>query len=108
MQKTFDLGIYQFNRVTGGASCPPDDNKVKPGEMLAVLLPMTEADANSLCCFAINGAGRVFKLSKSNLKFKKTVSLPIELHQHSHYHEQIHAKLSIAQKHLQTQIQLSL
>lgn len=107
--KKFDLGIYQFHRTVNGPLCPSEDLELKNGQIVGVLHPISKADPDSMYCFAVKGNDkRVLTLVRKNLRFKKVVTMDWDGDNSLSYAEEIHGKIAIAQKYLQTNQQLTL
>jgi len=107
-KKNFDLGIYQFHRTIAGPICPKDDLQVKEGEIIAVLHPLKKVDPDDMYCFGIlKSSGKVMTLVKKNLRFKKVLTLSYERKILESYAEEVHGKIHVATKYLETNKQLS-
>lgn len=101
-QKQFDLGIYSFARKV----VSPEDQAVRNGDTVAVLLPMKQADPQGIYCFGVlRSTLQTVTLVKKNLTFRKVVTLHVD--REASYFEEVHAQLNRAAQYLQEGQQLA-
>ncbi len=99
--KNFDFGIYTFKRKVAPILCPADDQKIKDGEVFAVLHPMNNVDSTGLLCFGVSKSDLYTKtLHKSNLRIQKVVTLKFEKVDGMSTLEETHSRLNQAVQYL--------
>ena len=104
--KTFDLGLYTFRRQVAGPICPPDDQKMRDGQLVAVLHPTRKMDPNGIYVFGVDQeSGDTKTLVRKNLRFVKVVTLKFTLEPAMTAVQETHAQLNAALAYVKTQIE---
>lgn len=104
--KPFDLGLYTFKRQVAGPLCPPDDQKMKDGQVVAVLHPTRRVDPNGIYVFGVEQeSGDTKTLVRKNLRFVKVVTLKFTREPLMTAVEETHAQLNAALAYVKTQVE---
>ena len=104
--KPFDLGLYTFKRQVMGPICPEDDQKMRDGQLVAVLHPTRRVDPNGIYCFGVDQeSGDTKTLVRKNLRFIKVVTLKFTREPSMTAVEETHAQLNVALTYIKTQVE---